>query len=41
MATLATNYGQWVETVQALFEFATEIERTKLFQTNAERVYRV
>ena len=41
MATLATNYGQWVETVQTLFEFATEIERTKLFQTNAERVYRV
>ena len=41
MATLATNYGQWMETVGILIRFTTEEERTKLFQTNAERVYRV
>jgi L-fuconolactonase len=41
MATLATNYSQWVETVRELFSSATEAELTQLFQTNAERVYRV
>jgi L-fuconolactonase len=41
MATLATNYSQWMETVEVLFQFTTENERNKLFQANAERVYRV
>jgi L-fuconolactonase len=41
MATLATTYERWIETVQELFSFATEADRVKLFQTNAERIYRV
>jgi L-fuconolactonase len=41
VATLATSYQCWLETVQNYFSFATEIDRTKLFQTNAERIYRV
>ena len=41
MATLATTYERWIETVQELFPFATEAEQIKLFQTNAERIYRV
>jgi L-fuconolactonase len=41
VATLATSYQRWLETVQNYFSFATEIDRTKLFQTNAERIYRV
>jgi len=41
MATLATTYERWIETVQELFSFATEADQIKLFQTNAERIYRV
>jgi L-fuconolactonase len=41
VATLATDYQRWVETVQELFAFTKESERTKLFQTNAERIYRI
>ncbi len=41
VATLATHYQRWIETVQELFAFAMEGERTKFFQTNAERIYRV
>jgi L-fuconolactonase len=41
VATLATHYSQWVETVQGFFSSATEVELTQLFQTNAERIYRV
>ena len=41
MATLATSYQRWIETVQQLFSFATEAERIQLFQANAERIYRV
>jgi L-fuconolactonase len=41
MATLATSYQRWIETVQQLFSFATEAERIQLLQTNAERIYRV
>jgi L-fuconolactonase len=41
MATLATTYEQWIKTVQELFPFATEADRIKLFQANAERIYRV
>jgi L-fuconolactonase len=41
VATLATSYQRWLETVRNYFSFATEIDQTKLFQTNAERIYRV
>jgi L-fuconolactonase len=41
VATLATSYQRWVETVQQLFSFAKRDERIQLFQTNAERIYRV
>jgi L-fuconolactonase len=41
VATLATTYGRWVETVLKLIPRATPLERMQLFQTNAERIYRV
>ena len=41
VSTLATTYGRWVETVQQFVASATEAERAKLFQTNAERIYHV
>ncbi|HEX4262884.1 MAG TPA: amidohydrolase family protein [Verrucomicrobiae bacterium] len=41
VATLATSYHRWVETVLALVPDASDRERTQLFQTNAERIYRV
>jgi L-fuconolactonase len=41
VATLATSYERWLETVRGFFSFATESDRAKLFQTNAERIYRV
>ena len=41
VATLATNYGRWVETVQDMVSSASDADRLKLFQTNAERIYRV
>jgi L-fuconolactonase len=41
VATLATSYPRWLETVQNYFSFAAEIDRIKLFQTNSERIYRV
>jgi L-fuconolactonase len=41
VATLATSYERWLETVNGFFSFATETDRAKLFQTNAERIYRV
>jgi len=41
MATLATSYENWIETVQVIFSAASDAEQTKLFQTNAERIYRV
>jgi len=41
VATLAASYERWLETVGELFSFATEAERAKLFQINAERIYRV
>ena len=41
VATLATSYERWVETVGNFLSSATDIERIKLFQTNAERIYRV
>lgn len=39
--TLATSYHGWIETVQSLLTDASDRDRTKLFQTNAERIYHV
>jgi predicted TIM-barrel fold metal-dependent hydrolase len=41
VATLATSYQRWLETVRELFSFASAADQIKLFQTNAERIYRV
>jgi len=41
VATLATSYERWAETVREFFLFANEADQVKLFQTNAERIYRV
>jgi L-fuconolactonase len=41
VATLATSYQRWVEVVRDFFSFTNEADRTKLFRTNAERIYRV
>jgi L-fuconolactonase len=41
VATLATCYDRWIETVLEFVPSANERERTQLFQTNAERIYRV
>jgi L-fuconolactonase len=41
VATLAASYQRWLETVQQFFSFAPEAGQTQLFQTNAERLYRV
>ena len=41
VATLATTYERWIETVLELVPNANDRERTQLFQTNAERIYRV
>lgn len=41
VATLATRYERWVETVEGFLSSAKEVDRIKLFQTNAERIYHV
>lgn len=41
VSTLATSYERWMETVFELTPCASEREWTQLFQTNAERIYRV
>ncbi len=41
VATLATGYQRWLETVREFFSFAPAASQVKLFQTNAERIYRV
>jgi L-fuconolactonase len=41
VATLATSYDRWLETVRDFFSFASESDQTKNFQTNTERIYRV
>jgi L-fuconolactonase len=41
VATLATSYDRWIKTVFELVPNANESERRQLFQTNAERIYRV
>jgi len=38
---LATDYQRWVETVQTQLLILKESDWVKLFQTNAERIYRV
>lgn len=39
--TLAADYDRWLDVVRGAFSFASEADRTSLFQTNAERIYRV
>jgi L-fuconolactonase len=41
VATLATGYERWLETVQTVFALAPAADQVKLFQSNAERIYRV
>jgi L-fuconolactonase len=41
VATLATSYDRWIETVLKLVPNINEPELAQLFQTNAERIYRV
>jgi len=41
VATLATTYSRWVETVAKCTGSISDAERAKLFRTNAERIYRV
>jgi L-fuconolactonase len=41
VASLATTYERWLETVQKFFAFAPVADRIKLFKTNAERIYHV
>jgi L-fuconolactonase len=41
VATLATSYERWVQTVQDFLSFARDVDQIKLFRTNAERIYRV
>jgi len=41
VATLATTYDRWVETVLQLAPCANQRELTQLFRTNAERIYHV
>lgn len=41
VATLATSYPRWVETVQNLLSSTGESDQIKIFQTNAERIYHV
>ena len=41
IATLATSYERWMDSVLELAPCANEREWTQLFQTNAERIYRV
>lgn len=41
VSTLATSYQRWLETVSELTASASEAYRQKLFQLNAERIYRI
>ncbi len=41
VATLATRYERWLDTVQNFMRFAKDADRAKVFQINAERIYRV
>ena len=41
VATLATTYSRWIETLRASVGVGNETELKKLFHDNAERIYRV
>jgi len=41
VCTLATSYERWLETIWKLASSVGALQCTKLFQTNAERIYRV
>jgi L-fuconolactonase len=41
VATLATRFERWLETVQGFLSSMTETDQTKIFKNNAERIYRV
>ena len=41
VSILATTYERWLDTVQNFLSFAKDADRTKVFQSNAERIYRV
>ncbi|MDB6017198.1 MAG: amidohydrolase 2 [Pedosphaera sp.] len=41
VATLATSYDRWVETVRGMILGAKKTDWIKVFQTNAERIYHV
>jgi len=41
VCNLATDYNRWIETVLQLSDSLTAADRKKLFQTNAERIYRI
>jgi len=41
VATLATDYSRWIQTVEAFLSCIKSADQTKFFQTNAERIYRV
>jgi len=41
VSTLATDYQRWVEAIHELASEFTDLDRRKLFQTNAEKVYRL
>ncbi len=41
VATLATSYERWVQTIQDFLSSAKPADQIKLFQTNAERIYHV
>jgi L-fuconolactonase len=41
VATQATSYERWMDTVQSFLPFTKNADLTKVFQSNAERIYRV
>ena len=41
VCTLSSTYKRWVDTLMLLTEDAGESNQRKLFQENAERVYRL
>lgn len=41
MATLATGFSRWVNTLRQILDDASEIDLAKVFRDNAGRIYRV
>jgi L-fuconolactonase len=41
VSTPATDYLRWIDTVNEFAGAGSEADRTKLFQSNAERIYLV